>query len=659
MKCSFKKSIMLCLTLTSLSFPSCSNEEDPQESYSSLSQAATLVNASTKVLMVTDVDEPFYLLISKGLGYYLDAGPEYSEDDIKKIVGYNRSVILAKREDDIVRNSRYNSQPHLVFSTSDKPTGKLVEVTFTDSGTKQLFLKFEDTSTTFYAPGCLNVLTALGHDPCHPQSTMSMDQAFFKTIINTVDIDCFYGAPLKACACGDGIVQGAEICDEGKDNTDQWTLNKHCNTKCSGYNSYCGDSRVDGPNEDCDDGDTVDSGNGCSAQCKMNAVCGNGKIESLFEECDDGNTQSDDYCSSKCQKIGVCGDSVIQKKLEFCDDGKKNSDTWEMEMHCNGSCSALGLYCGDNKVSAPEKCDMGAQNSNAYSVAAHCNATCSGSAPYCGDLIKSGPEFCDDGTNNTNDWKEQSHCNAECTAQGPFCGDGKSTWPEVCDSGKANSNAWAELIHCNANCTTIAPYCGDGTTNQGFEVCDSGLENSDAYSANGHCNATCTGWAPHCGDGIPDQGEDCDDGPENGTYNHCTTACKSAKEYCGNKICEPIEISGPYGFCKEDCTGVACNDGNPCTDNDKYNGSGTCVGTPKNCNNGDFCKTGRCENGTCVYSTAPDGTQCDDGPNSYCEKGICVFHTDPPPYQPDCPAGFRKCADGKCRKICNDWINPN
>ena len=62
--------------------------------------------------------------------------------------------------------------------------------------------------------------------------------------------------------CGDGVVEGAEECDDGVDNSD--ILPDACRTDCT--EAGCGDAVTD-DGEECDDGNGVD-GDGCSAVCE-------------------------------------------------------------------------------------------------------------------------------------------------------------------------------------------------------------------------------------------------------------------------------------------------------------------------------------------------------------------------------------------------------
>jgi cysteine-rich repeat protein len=70
--------------------------------------------------------------------------------------------------------------------------------------------------------------------------------------------------------CGDGIVEGDELCDDGPDNG----AYDHCTAGCDGHGPHCGDGVVDGP-EACDDGD-ADGLDGCDNACRVQA-CGDGE----------------------------------------------------------------------------------------------------------------------------------------------------------------------------------------------------------------------------------------------------------------------------------------------------------------------------------------------------------------------------------------------
>jgi cysteine-rich repeat protein len=66
--------------------------------------------------------------------------------------------------------------------------------------------------------------------------------------------------------CGDGSVNGDEVCDDGPDNATYG----HCGGDCAGPHLFCGDGRVDLPYETCDD-ENGQSGDGCDKHCKIEA----------------------------------------------------------------------------------------------------------------------------------------------------------------------------------------------------------------------------------------------------------------------------------------------------------------------------------------------------------------------------------------------------
>jgi len=100
--------------------------------------------------------------------------------------------------------------------------------------------------------------------------------------------------------CGDGIVNGTEICDDGVNDGRYGG----CQPGCGGLGPFCGDGMVEPGVEQCDDGRNLSTYNqpGCGPGCKTVPRCGDGRVDSLWgETCDDGNTVSNDGCSATCQ----------------------------------------------------------------------------------------------------------------------------------------------------------------------------------------------------------------------------------------------------------------------------------------------------------------------------------------------------------------------
>jgi hypothetical protein len=175
---------------------------------------------------------------------------------------------------------------------------------------------------------------------------------------------------------------------------------------------YCGDGVVNGP-EECDNGKNDDdyaSTSGCAPGCKLPARCGDGIVQKDYGEvCDYGskNAASTDpnvaygECMSNCKVGGWCGDGVVNGP-EQCDDGV-NDGTYHT---CAPDCT-LPPWCGDGVVQPEygEECDDGILDGSYGGCTPLCKL-----APHCGDGIINGPECCDDGDGNGRDGK----CSAGC-----------------------------------------------------------------------------------------------------------------------------------------------------------------------------------------------------------------------------------------------------
>ena len=105
----------------------------------------------------------------------------------------------------------------------------------------------------------------------------------------------------------------------------------------------CGDGILD-PGEACDDGNTLPD-DGCSVACE-HELCGDG-VQQADETCDDGNTVSDDGCSATCQAES-CGDDIVQTD-EHCDDGNTTAGDG-----CTATCALekAALACQDAVANA-------------------------------------------------------------------------------------------------------------------------------------------------------------------------------------------------------------------------------------------------------------------------------------------------------------------
>jgi cysteine-rich repeat protein len=117
-----------------------------------------------------------------------------------------------------------------------------------------------------------NTQHAIVVDPTQPTGAAELADAL-AGVVKSLGIDAC--CVLNACAsepepadphavCGDGQVDGAEVCDDGKANATYG----HCGGDCRGPHVHCGDMRIDAPQEMCDDGNTRGR-DGCDEHCQI------------------------------------------------------------------------------------------------------------------------------------------------------------------------------------------------------------------------------------------------------------------------------------------------------------------------------------------------------------------------------------------------------
>ena len=421
---------------------------------------------------------------------------------------------------------------------------------------------------------------------------------------------------ITQCApiCGDGKLEGNEVCDDGKNDGSYGS----CMPGCLARGPYCGDANTQNPPETCDNGVNLGSYGAtasCAPGCKVAPYCGDGVI-SNGELCDDGSNNGKGYgfCLASCKPGPRCGDSLVQAGQEQCDDGANNGTS---ASKCQTDCT---LKCGNGVLDAGEQCDDGfANNTGAYGK---CSATCQ-LGQRCGDGVKNGPEECDDGKNDGT----YGTCAPGCKLAN-YCGDGLlANPPELCDLGAANSSTGYGKDTCTNQCLP-GPYCGNKAVDSSFgEVCDDGLNSGKP----GSCTSDCKAFVPltSCGDGVLNAGEQCDDGKNNGAAGdkcdlHCHFACgngvKDSGEACDNGV-----NNGSYGTCNPNCTlaphcGDGVKNGNEQCDLGPKNiafasayGSGVCTTL---CTSAPYCGDGRVQTSF--------GEQCDGSPgcNTNCSTSV-------------------------------------
>ena len=252
--------------------------------------------------------------------------------------------------------------------------------------------------------------------------------------------------------CGNGAMEGAEVCDSGAMNG----MYGFCNTGCTALGPRCGDAMTNGP-ETCDDGNGVDT-DACRNTC-VSAACGDGVIQAGVEQCDDNNVVDTDACTATCQ-TARCGDGVVREGMEACDDGN-TVDT-------DACHSCVAATCGDGFVrTGVEGCDDG----NTIDTDACSNACVS---TTCGDVVvQPGVEECDDGNDIDTD-----ECRNACID--PVCGDNIRQPDEQCDDGNMDNGDG-----CSMACRYEVPNPGS----------DAGIDPPGGESDGGCCSIGASGGA--------------------------------------------------------------------------------------------------------------------------------------------------------------------
>ncbi|MBU4315146.1 IPT/TIG domain-containing protein [Patescibacteria group bacterium] len=363
--------------------------------------------------------------------------------------------------------------------------------------------------------------------------------------------------------CGDGIVGSGETCEIGDTSvgascTTSTSLSgfyvTECNSTCTGYTTptdalcdplSCGNGVIEGA-EQCDDGSLNGSYGFCGADCTDadRVYCGDGSLAG-GELCDCGAVTPPGgaaYGGGACSILnGVYSTSLA------------NTCAWD--------CSGPGPYCGDEQVDDAEECDG---NTDSYSeklcsvgtstdgnkcdsdddcvsltfsydgesyVGTQSVGTCgvtslADDCPYTTVCVEGDPDKM--GLACTVD----SYCNSSAGGDG-VCSTYayQTTRTRTCNS---SSCIWVEDwedILCRA-----PGSCGDGIVDDGEECDDGNDDSSDA------CTIECT--LNVCGDGYFYAGEEqCDEGDDNGTL--CTASYGSTCTYC-NEDCKAVSSSGSF-----------------------------------------------------------------------------------------------------------------
>ena len=448
-------------------------------------------------------------------------------------------------------------------------------------------------------------------------------------------------------ACGNGIVEGVEECDDGNTTNDD-----ACSNSC--VSGVCGDNIVQsGLGETCDDGNTTDDANGCDASCQTacNYVdTGNctTDCQTTFDTCTGNCTASPDYtmCNSGMSSCigGVCCSSdcggTCMGSCQSCNSCTGSCDNYADGTPCGsgGSCSG-GSCTGECYTSCNSEC----QTCNGWSCDNVMDGTaCSGGTCQSGSCQGDPCSGISCGMNTTGMCDEfgSCHCsnggdqmcsdtapNYYCCPSGDTCSSGSCVGDPcsgvTCQSVNPSSGANSSCSGGSCGCTdgnyptTCTDYNGGGEYTY---CCPSGYSCSSGSCYNDPCQYTCGGSCSECQ-----------------TCNTCTNICDNVSDgtSCSGGTCSS-------GSCAPSCnmTCGSCSECQTCN---------ACNGTCENVSDGTGCSGGTCSSGSCVPSCTSDcGNSC--GGCTTCDScsGSCV----PANEGSSCGNGGT-CSSGSCVGECS------
>ncbi|HHW96589.1 MAG TPA: hypothetical protein GX737_05080 [Oligoflexales bacterium] len=402
------------------------------------------------------------------------------------------------------------------------------------------------------------------------------------------DGTCLY-PPATGSACNDG---------------DPCTMTDHCRADktCAGLTYTCD---APGPCET-NVGATCNGDGTCAYQPDTGTACDDGDPCTTTDHC-----RADKTCagvSYRCEAPGFCettdgatcnGDGTCSYPPATgtaCDDG--NPCTKTDQCRADKTCAGATYTCD-----SPGLCET--------SVGATCNGD--GTCSY---LPDTGSE-CDDGDPCT--MAEQCRADKTCvgvtytcdspgfceTTDGATCnGDGTCSYPPATGTACDDGNPCTKTDQCRADKT-----CAGVTY-----TCDSPGLCETAVGATCNGDGTCTY--------LPATGSACDDGDPCTKTDRCRAdkTCAGVTYTCHTPgFCETTvgaTCNGDGTCTYPPATGLACDDGNPCTKTDQCRADKTCAGVTYTCDAPGFCETtvgATCNgDGTCAYPPAT-GLACDDG----------------------------------------------
>jgi len=524
------------------------------------------------------------------------------------------------------------------------------------------------------------------------------DQCHEAGICNPTTGECEYAPKQDGTLCDDGnACTQTDTCQAGVcvgGNPIVCTALDQCHEAgvCDPATGICSDPlKTDGA--PCDDGNACTQTDTCQAGACMGS---NPVICTASDQCHDVGTcdPATGQCSNPARANGYpCSDNNACTDTDTCQEGVCTPGTDIVcdppdQCHEAGICNPTtglceyatkqdGTSCNDgNACTQTDTCQTGVcvgGNPITCPAADQCHeaGVCNPATGTCDYLPKTDGTSCDDGNACT-----VSTCvSGVCVAGSQIsCDDGNACTIDSCDPSVGCLHVPRVCDDSNA-CTRDTCDPATGCVHTPI-ACDDGnpctIDSCDPVTGCKHVAITCDAPGPCQENGICDaatgqcvyqskqNGTPCDDG------NACTRTdtCQDGVCVGGNPIvctasdqCHDAGVCNPAtGQCSNPAksNGVSCNDGNPCTTNDRCQ-NGVCTGTQMICTLANATST--CSAGICVMTGCNSGyANCNGVDSDGCETNLMSSSNHCGSCNAACSTNnmsFTMCSGGNCSGTCN------
>ncbi len=338
--------------------------------------------------------------------------------------------------------------------------------------------------------------------------------------------------------------------------------------------------------------------------------CGN--RGSLAESCSGRPCLDGQCCTAQCSGR-ECGDDGCGGTCGACPSGQACGDDGQCGCGfetCGGTCCAEGQVCASGGRCCTPDCagrDCGPNG-------------CGGACP---------PNDCDDGSACTEDScdTDEGRCRHAAAEDGTACDvDADPCTDDTCAAGVCEPGANACVCDVPSECLPFedGDLCNGTLTcvdHRCVPIADSVVDCPPVPATNQCQTNSCVPATGLCAlMPVPD-GARCDDGNLCTVDDQCTSGvCAGTAAQCDDEnVCTADLCNTSTGLCSHMPAAGACDDGDPCTWSDTCF-QGTCLGTPRECNDSNLCTEDMCDaaTGQCLFNliTCSDGDVCT---RDYCE----------------------------------------